>query len=189
MQSICVYLGANPGNNPRLADTAVLLGQSIAQAGYRLIYGGSSQGLMGTLAQAALAQGGMVTGLIPTHLIKKEKPLNTLSELIITNTIQERKRMMEQRSDAFIVMPGGLGTLEEAFETWCAIKMGVLNKPIGFLNMDRYFDGLFSFIDHCVETGFMTAPQAKIPKIHTDPKLLLAALMKHKSPLVEDVLV
>lgn len=187
MPSICVYLGANPGNNPHFTDAAMLLGKAIADAGYRLIYGASSQGLMGKLATSALAHGGQVTGIIPEYLIEKEKPLTTLDELIITSNIQERKRLMEQRSDGFIVMPGGLGTFEEAFETWCAIKMGVLNKPIGFLNIDGFYNTLFLFIDHCVQAGFMTEAQAHIPTIEANPKTLLTNLMQ-QSALMETVI-
>ena len=189
MQSICVYLGAQTGNNPRLNEAATVLGHTIAHAGYRLIYGGSSQGLMGLLANAALSRGGVVTGIIPTHLIEKEKPLNTLDELLVTDSMQERKRLMEQRADAFIVMPGGLGTLEEAFETWNAIKLGLINKPIGFLNIDGFFDGLFTFIATCIHNGLVSEPDAHIPKLHADPLLLVHELMQHKRFIQQDALV
>lgn len=178
MQSICVYLGANPGNNPRFSEAAAALGHAIAEAGYRLIYGGSSQGLMGLLANAALARGGMVTGIIPQHLIPQEKPLNTLDKLIVTDSMQERKRLMAQQADAFIVMPGGIGTLEEAFETWSAVKIGTIKKPIGFLNIDGFFDGLFSFITHCVSSDLISEHHARIPKINADPQRLLDTLMQ-----------
>ncbi len=177
MQSICVYLGAKPGNSPRFREVTTMLGHAIAEAGYRLVYGGSSQGLMGVLANAAQARGGMVTGIIPHSLIPKEKPLSTLDKLIITDSMRERKHLMEQQADAFIVMPGGLGTLEEAFETWCAVKMELINKPIGFLNIDGFFDGLFSFITHCVNCDFLSQSHARIPKINADPKGLLDALL------------
>lgn len=178
MQSICVYLGAKPGNNPHFSEATIALGHSIAEAGYRLIYGGSSQGLMGVLANATLARGGMVTGIIPQHLIPQEKPLTTLDKLIVTDSMQERKRLMEQQADAFIVMPGGIGTLEEAFETWSAIKIGTIKKPIGFLNIDGFFDGLFSFITHCVTSDFLSENHARIPKVNADPERLLDALMQ-----------
>ena len=180
MKSICVYLGANPGNSPALTEAVIILGEQIARSGYRLIYGGSSQGLMGLLACSAMAHGGKVTGVITEQLITQEQPLTTLTELIVVSTMQERKLIMQQRSNAFIVMPGGLGTLEEAFDTWNAIKIGVINKPIGFLNIEGYFDGLFSFITSCENKGFISPSQAKIPRINATPQLLLNELIKHK---------
>ncbi len=188
MQSICVYLGAKTSNNHHLSDAATLLGHAIANAGYRLVYGGSSQGLMGILAHAVMARGGVVTGVIPQQLIDQEKPLNTLDELLVTHSMQERKLLMEQRADGFIVMPGGLGTLEEAFETWNAIKLGILKKPIGFLNIDGFFDDLFSFIETCVHHGFVSLAQANRPKRHTDPQLLLTELMQHERFIKQDAL-
>lgn len=181
MKSICVYLGANPGNSPALTKAVSLLGEQIAKAGYHLIYGGSSQGLMGLLAETAIAHGGRVTGVITEQLITQELPLTTLNKLIVVNTMQERKHIMQQRSSAFIVMPGGLGTLEEAFDTWNAIKIGLLRKPIGFLNIEGYFDGLFSFITNCEEKGFISSSQAKIPQINANSQLLLSALLNDKT--------
>lgn len=178
MQSICVYLGAKPGNSVRFMEAATILGHAIADAGYRLVYGGSSQGLMGMLANAAMASGGLVTGIIPRALIPQEKPLTTLDKLIVTDTMRERKHLLQEHADAFIVMPGGLGTLEEAFETWNAIKMGSIDKPIGFLNIDNFFDGIFSFISHCVKTDLISPRHAKLPKINANPHLLLDELLQ-----------
>jgi uncharacterized protein (TIGR00730 family) len=183
MLSICVYLGAKPGNNPRFREVTTILGHAIAESGHRLIYGGSSQGLMGLLANAALARGGLVTGIIPQNLIPQEKPLSTLDKLIVTDSMQERKYLMEQQADAFIVMPGGIGTLEEVFETWNAVKIGAIKKPIGFLNIDGFFDGLFSFITHCVKCEFLSPADAQIPKINIDPKCLLEDLLPSKAPV------
>ena len=178
MKSICVYLGANPGNSPALTEAVVILGERIATSGYRLVYGGSSQGLMGLLAKSAMTQGGKVTGVITNKLMTQEQPLTTLDELIVVDTMQERKLILQQRCSAFIVMPGGLGTLEEAFDTWNAIKIGVINQPIGFLNIEGYFDGLFSFISNCEDKGFISSRQARIPKINADPRLLLSELLE-----------
>jgi len=177
MKAICVYLGAKPGKDPQFGKAAIALGQVIAQAGHRLIYGGSSQGLMGMLANAALAKGGLVTGIIPQKLIPLEKPLNTLDKLIVTDSMQERKQLMQIQADAFVVMPGGIGTLEEAFETWSAIKIGYINKPIGFLNIDNFFDDLFSFISHCVKSDFISQSHAHIPKVSADPYDLVNTLL------------
>jgi uncharacterized protein (TIGR00730 family) len=189
MRSVCVYLGANPGKSERLFEAVIALGQQIASNGCRLVYGGSSQGLMGLLATSVMENGGKVTGIIPTQLVDKEIPPNNLDELIITESMQERKQLLIERSDAFVVMPGGLGTLEEAFDTWNAIKIGVLNKPIGFLNVDGYYDGLFSFIGNCTEQGFISPHQMKIPTIDSDPQALLASLLKHYKSVVANTVI
>lgn len=154
----------------------VQLGNQIAHSNIRLVYGGSSLGLMGLLATSVMDLGGKVTGIIPENLIALEKPITSLDELIITKTMQERKILMQQKADAFIVMPGGLGTLEEAFDTWNAIKIGVFNKPLGFLNIDSYFDDLFSFVSNAEKHGFVSKAQGQIPKISTCPALLLSEL-------------
>ncbi|OCH99041.1 Rossman fold protein, TIGR00730 family [Legionella jamestowniensis] len=177
MKSICVYLGAKSGSSERFKDVVIQLGSQIGRSNIRLIYGGSSLGLMGLLATRVMDLGGQVTGIIPESLITQEKPLASLDELIITKTMQERKILMQQKADAFIVMPGGLGTLEEAFDTWNAIKIGVLNKPIGFLNIDGYFDDLFSFISHAEKHGFVSKAQAKIPKVNACPTFLISELL------------
>ena len=186
MTSIGVYLGANTGNNPAFSEAVLNLGKEIARVGARLVYGGSSKGLMGLLATAVLSEGGKVTGVITEHLIPKEVPLDTLDELIVVNTMQERKLIMQEQAQAFVVVPGGLGTLEEAFETWNAIKIGTLNKPIGFLNSEGFFNHLFSFISTAEQAGFISSKQASIPKIHADPALLLAQLLVDETSMAKE---
>lgn len=176
VKSVCVYLGANFGHSTVFKDVVVQLANQIAQGNIRLVYGGSSLGLMGLLATNVIDLGGKVTGIIPENLIALEEPLKSLDELIITKTMQERKMLMQKRADAFIVMPGGLGTLEEAFDTWNAIKIGAFKKPFGFLNIDKYFDGLFSFIANAEKHGYISKAQAQIPKINNCPSLLLSEL-------------
>ena len=176
VKSICVYLGAKFGSSTLFKDAVIQLGHQMAHSNIRLVYGGSSLGLMGLLATSVMDSGGKVTGIIPENLLALEKPLTSLDELIITKTMQERKMLMQQKAEAFIVMPGGLGTLEEAFDTWNAIKIGAFNKPIGFLNIENYFDGLFSFITTAEKHGFVTKTQAQIPKINSCPVLLLSEL-------------
>lgn len=189
MKSICVYLGANQGKNIQLSESVVTLGQQIAINNYRLVYGGSSQGLMGLLAATVIRHGGKVTGIIPTHLLDKEIPPDNLDELIITESMHERKLLLQQKSDAFIVMPGGLGTLEEAFDTWNAIKIGIMDKPIAFMNVDGYYDGLFSFINNCTDQGFITPHQMKIPLVDSNPQVLFAKLLnRNKSVTTETVI-
>ena len=178
MKSVCVYLGANFGYAIKLVNVAEELGKELANRGLRLIYGGSSLGLMGKLAQSTIIHGGEVTGIIPQCLIEKEKPLTNLTKLIITETMQQRKLLMQEHADIFIVMPGGLGTLEEAIETWNAAKIGMVNKVIGFLNLDGYFDILFAFMRHCEQQGFLSPSQRRIPLVESDIKILLNTLLK-----------
>jgi uncharacterized protein (TIGR00730 family) len=185
MKSICVYLGAKPGKGEYLNEAAIKLGQLIAKKKIRLIYGGSSHGLMGILANEVLAYGGQVTGIMPKSILEIEKPLSTIDELIITDTMQERKQLLQQHADAFIVMPGGLGTLEEAFETWNAIKIGLFQKPIGFLNLNHFYDGLFSFMTGCEQEGFITSKQLNIPLIESNPEKLLDGMNKLIIPNTE----
>jgi uncharacterized protein (TIGR00730 family) len=176
-----VYLGAKFGNSTLFKDAVIQLGHHIAHSNIRLIYGGSSLGLMGLLATSVMDAGGKITGVIPENLLTLEKPLTSLDELIVTKTMQERKIFMQQKADAFIVMPGGLGTLEEAFDTWNAIKIGVFNKPLGFLNIANYFDDLFSFIANAEKHDFVSKAQVNIPKINACPVLLLSELSTDSS--------
>ena len=176
MKSICVYLGANCSTNIAFSEAVILLGKEIADSGATLIYGGSSLGLMGLLANTIKDQGGKVIGIITEQLLEKEKPLATLDELHVVGSMQERKLMMQELADVFVVMPGGLGTLEEAFETWNAIKIGVLNKPIGFLNVSGFFDELFSFAKTCEKNGFLSDAHRHIPKVNQNITLLLEEL-------------
>jgi uncharacterized protein (TIGR00730 family) len=170
MKSICVYLGANTGNNTLLLEAAIELGELIAEHNVRLIYGGSSLGLMGTLSNAVMSHGGKVTGIISRSLLVKEKPSDKLDELIITETIQARKLLLQKRADSFLVFPGGLGTLEEAFETWNAITMGELIAPISFLNINGYYDKLFDFVLDCKNSGLISVEQTKIPSLEISVK-------------------
>lgn len=177
MKTVCVYLGANSGNNIQFSEAVILLAKELADMGLTLIYGGSSLGMMGLLATTVKKYGGKAIGIITKNLIEKEKPLDILNELHIVDTMQERKRMMQQLADIFIVMPGGLGTLEEAFDTWNAIKIGVLKKNIGFLNINGYFDGLFSFIGTCEQNGLLLKKDGDIPIVQPNVHLLLAQMI------------
>jgi len=176
MRSVCVYLGALSGNNPAFLASTILLGKQIAALNLRLVYGGSSLGMMGLLANTVKDAGGTVVGVITEYLIPKEKPLERLDALHIVDSMHERKKMMQDESDLFLVMPGGLGTLEEATETWNAIKIGVLDKPIGFFNQNGYFDLLFAFIKSCETSGFLSEKHRCIPLVDSDVEALLQAL-------------
>lgn len=176
MKTVCVYIGANLGNSKVFEQATIKLAQELVNMGLTLIYGGSSLGLMGLLATTVKSLGGKAVGVMTTHLLDKEKPLAILDELHRVDSMQERKKMLQTLADAFIVMPGGLGTLEEAIETWNAVKIGELDKKIGFLNIDNYFDKLFEFINHCKNAEFMNAKQTAIPLVNSDSSLLLSQL-------------
>lgn len=180
MKTACVYLGANFGINNQFSESVILLGKELANMSLTLVYGGSSLGLMGLLATTVKTHGGKVVGIITKHLIEKEKPLSLLDELLIVDSMQERKKMMQQMADVFIVMPGGLGTLEEAFETWNSIKIGELEKSIGFLNINGYFDELFSFIGTCEKNGLLLKKDGEIPIVQPSVQSLLANLITPK---------
>ena len=153
--SICVYLGSRPGENPVFAQTAVDVGRWIGERGGQLVYGGGRSGLMGTVAEATRQAGGRVVGVIPKALVDKELANHHCDELHIVDNMHERKAMMAERSDAFIALPGGIGTLEELFEIWTWRQLGYHDKPIGLLNVDGYYDGMLAFLANSVQSGFM----------------------------------
>ncbi|HHF0526248.1 TPA: TIGR00730 family Rossman fold protein [Legionella anisa] len=188
MKTICVYLGASSGSNPAFKEAVIKIAHEIVDHRLTLAYGGSSLGMMGLLATTVKDLGGNVIGVITTHLLDKEKPLDILDELHIVDSMQERKKMLQNLADVFVVMPGGLGTLEEAIETWNAIKIGELDKKIGFLNIDNYFIKLFSFIEHCNKSGFILAEQIAIPSMQVEPKKLLRDLMLPKYEEIDCVM-
>ena len=173
MKSVGVYLGAQCGNDKIFSETINELAKKIAQRQLTLVYGGSSIGLMGQLATTVQQNGGKVIGVITHQLSEREQVLTSLDELHFVDSIQERKQIMQDKSDAFIVVPGGLGTLEEAFDTWNALKIGLINKPMGFLNIAGYFDKLFEFINTCEKYGFISNEQVNIPRIYADVQELL----------------
>ncbi len=185
MKKICVYLGANFGNKVEFSEAVILLGKEIADMDLTLVYGGSSLGMMGLLATTVKEYGGKVIGIITKQLIEKEEPLTILDELHVLDSMQERKRMMQKMADIFIVLPGGLGTLEEAFETWNAIKIGELEKRIGFLNVNGYFDGLFLFIGTCEQNGFLLKKDGDIPIVKSNVQLLLANMLTPQEDIYE----
>ncbi|CBA16168.1 TIGR00730 family Rossman fold protein [Xanthomonas albilineans] len=159
MKSICVYCGSNPGNKPAYVERATALGTRIAQQGLRLIYGGGNIGLMGTIANAAMAAGGEVTGVIPQQLADWEVAHRGLSALEIVDSMHERKSRMFDLSDGFVALPGGFGTMEEIFEmlTWRQLRIG--HKPCAFLDMENFYAPLIGMIDRMVEEGFLHPDQ------------------------------
>lgn len=185
MKSICVYLGARTGNDPQIEAEVVALGKELAHNKIRLVYGGSSLGMMGLLARTVMSHGGQVTGIMSKCLLEKEQFIGGLDEFFVVDTMSERRTMMMSKADAFIVMPGGIGTLEETFEILNSISIGILDKPIGFLNVNNYYSGLFGFLNQCHETGFISATQLSIPLIAQDVASLLAKVVAKVTVLPE----
>jgi uncharacterized protein (TIGR00730 family) len=182
ISSVCVFCGSSPGRRPDYAAAAQHLGRALARSGKRLVYGGGNVGLMGVLADAALAQGGEVTGVIPRHLVEREVAHAGLSDLRIVDSMHQRKQSMAELSEAFIVLPGGLGTLEEFFEIWTWGQLGLHRKPYGLLNVAGYFDPLLAFLDHAVEERFVSTDHRALLRVADDPELLLDALERHVPP-------
>ncbi|WP_245608540.1 TIGR00730 family Rossman fold protein [Stenoxybacter acetivorans] len=160
MNNIVVYCGSNLGQNKAYFLAAQTLGHTLAQNGQTLIYGGGHSGLMGAIADAALSAGGRVIGVIPTFLKKLEKAHTGLSELIETDDMAARKNKMIALADAFIALPGGLGTYEELFEVLSQAQLKLHNCPIGLLNIDGFFDPIVTMLQHTIDAGFM--PQANM---------------------------
>ena len=158
--AVCVYCGARGGADPRFAEAAHELGTAIARRGLRLVYGGATVGLMGLVAEAALEAGGEVVGVIPEALVRKEIAHQGLSELIVTSSMHTRKMQMADLADAFIALPGGIGTLEELFEIWTWAQLGFHRKPCGVLNVAGYYDHLVAFLDHARGTELL-APRVR----------------------------
>ena len=176
--SVCVYCGSRPGVDPAWAEQAAIVGQWIASPGGELVYGGGHNGLMGIVADAALQAGGRVVGVIPQALVDKEFAHRGCTELHIVQTMHERKHMMAERCDAFLALPGGIGTLEEFFEVWTWRQLGYHNKPIGLLNHRGYYDGLLQFLQQTVSSGFMGPWQMDLVQVGQTPEALLKSLIQ-----------
>ncbi len=176
--SICVYCGSKPGANPLFTAAAVAVGNWIAYHGGQLVYGGGSGGLMGTVADATLAAGGRVVGIIPKALVEKEWAHHGCTELHVVENMHERKRMMAEHADAFVALPGGLGTLEELFEVWTWRQLGYHDKPIGLLNTAGYYDGLLAFLAQAMQRGFLGETQLGLVRADPEPAKLLGELVQ-----------
>jgi uncharacterized protein (TIGR00730 family) len=155
MRRVCVFCGSNSGAAPEYAAAAAELGRLLAERGLGLVYGGSNVGLMGTLADAALEGGGEVTGVIPRSLVEREVAHRGLTELLMVETMHERKARMADLADAFVAMPGGYGTFDELCEILTWAQLGIHSKPVGLLNTLGYWDPFLEFLDHAVAAGFL----------------------------------
>ena len=176
MKALCVYCGSRQGTDPAFAAAARDVGSAIGRRGWRLVYGGGGSGLMGEVADAALAAGARSTGVIPAALMERELGHRGLEELLVVETMHERKRMMAERSDAFVALPGGIGTFEELFEVWTWLQLGYHAKPVGLLNVAGYFDPLLAFLDRSVAQGFVPPAQRALLQVETHADALLDRL-------------
>jgi len=176
--SLCVYCGSRPGTDPAFAGAARFVGDWIGRHGGQLVYGGGRNGLMGLLARATLDAGGRVVGVIPQALVEREWANQDCTELLIVETMHERKREMAERADAFLALPGGIGTFEELFEVWTWRQLGYHDKPVGLLNVNGYYDGLLRFLAQSVAQQFMGPWQTELMVSGSDASDLLPALVQ-----------
>jgi len=176
--SLCVYCGSRPGVDPAFLALAKQVGRWIGQHQGQLVYGGGRSGLMGCVAQATLEAGGRVVGVIPKALVEREFANHDCTELHVVDNMHERKRLMAEHADAFLALPGGIGTFEEFFEVWTWRQLGYHDKPIGLLNASGYFDGLLTFLKQAVAQEFMNPWQMELIREGNDLERLLPALVQ-----------
>jgi uncharacterized protein (TIGR00730 family) len=182
LKSVCVFCGSSVGVTAVYAEAARDLGRALAAGGRRLVFGGGKVGLMGVVADAVLANGGEAIGVIPRHLVDLEVAHDGLTELRVVESMHQRKRLMADLADGFIVLPGGLGTLEEFFEVWTWGQLGLHRKPYGLLNVSSYFDPLLAFLDHAVQERFVLREHRRLLRVGNRPDELLTALDDYVVP-------
>ena len=173
---VCVYAGSSPGAHPRYADAARALARVLCARRRGIVFGGGRVGMMGELADEALAHGGEVIGVIPRQLVEREVAHRSLTDLHVVATMHERKALMAELADAFVALPGGIGTLEELVEMLTWAQLGLHAKPIGIVNVDGYFDGLLAFLQHAVGESFLSRASYGLLSVDSDPEALLDAL-------------
>lgn len=173
MNRVCVYCGSNFGSDPAFREAAAGVGRLLAEQGRGLVYGGGSVGLMGVVADAVLAGGGEVIGVIPRKLVSLEVEHRGLTKLIETDTMHERKRLMMEHADGFLVLPGGYGTLEELFEVVAWLQLGFHHKPVGLLNVAGFYDAMLMQLDHMTAHGLLKPEHRALLIVETDAAKLL----------------
>jgi uncharacterized protein (TIGR00730 family) len=183
LRSVCVFCGSQGGARPEYLECARALGTSLARRGISTVYGGGHIGMMGAVADAALAAGGRVVGVIPEHLMRPEVAHQKLDELIVVDSMHTRKRTMAERSDAFIVLPGGYGTFEEMFEMLTWLQLQLHAKPVGVVNVVGYFDRLLDFLRHAADEGFIRPEYWDLLIVEAGVDLLLERLPLHGTRL------
>jgi uncharacterized protein (TIGR00730 family) len=186
IEAVCVFCGSSKGNGPVYQESARRLGVELARRGLELVYGAGDVGLMGVLADAALEAGGRVFGVIPQSLVEREVAHRGLTELHVVETMHQRKALMADRADAFVALPGGFGTLDELFEILTWAQLGIHRKPVGLLNVNRFFDPLLAWVMHARDEGFIKQKHVELLKVATDVGEMLDVLMRHEpGPPVE----
>src|SRR5262245_15001901 len=184
MNRVCVFCGSSMGGRAEYTEAAARTGELIARRGLGLVYGGGHVGLMGVVADAALAAGGEVIGVITQALLDREVAHTGLTELLVVRTMHERKARMAALSDAFLVLPGGIGTLEEFFEVWTWGQLGEHAKPVGLVNVGGYYDGLIGFVDAMQAEGFLKAKHREMLIVADTPAAALDAFARYEPPAV-----
>ena len=178
MKNLCVFCGSNVGNKTAYVKAAMELAECLVNNNIGLVYGGASVGLMGRLADSVLLAGGEVIGVIPQSLVERELVHQDLTDLRIVDSMQARKALMDELSDGFVALPGGMGTLDELFEVLTWLQLGFHNKPCGLLNVAGYFDGLLSFLDHATAEKFIKPEHRAMVIVEETPSKLIAAIAK-----------
>ena len=176
LKAVCVYCGSGPGSNPKFVESARTFGRILAENSIRLVYGGGSIGLMGAIAESVINHGGQVTGIIPDFLKAREMMFRDAQEMIVTRDMHERKRLMFERADAFVALPGGVGTLEELVEQMTWAQLGRHKKPILMVNVDRFWDPLRALLDHMRDMQFIRAGLTVSPLVVNSVDEILPAL-------------
>lgn len=184
MRRICVFCGSSPGRHADYKEAAVTFGRALARAGIGLVYGGASIGLMGAVADAVREGGGEVIGVIPRSLVDLEVAHTGLDDLRVVGSMHERKALMAELSDAFVALPGGIGTLEEIFEVWTWAQLGSHAKPCAFLNVRGFYDGLLQFLDHVVAEEFLKPVHRHMVLVEREPEALIDAVCHYHAPAV-----
>jgi uncharacterized protein (TIGR00730 family) len=184
LRTICVFCAANAGARPVYAERATGFGRLLAESGRRIVYGGGRTGLMGALAEGALTAGGEVVGIMPRHLVEREVAHTGLTELHVVDSMHDRKALLAELSDGFVALPGGLGTLEELFETWTWGQLGLHRKPYGLLDVEGFFRPLLEFLDHTVREGFIRPQYRSLLLVGTEPAALIERMEAFDPPLL-----
>lgn len=182
LRRVCVFTGSRPGVKPQYGEAAIALGRELARRDIGLVFGGGSVGLMGVLADGVLAAGGEVVGVIPEALALREVAHAGVTTMHVVTTMHERKALMADLSDAFVAMPGGFGTFEELFEITTWSQLGIHTKPVGLLNVDRFFDPLIALVEHAVAEGFVVPDHARLLLTKTEPAAMLDAIETWQRP-------
>lgn len=188
MKRVCVFCGANPGASPIYVETAWAVGAHLARAGIGVIYGGGGLGLMGAVARGALGAGGEAIGIIPESLLRFEPPPDCLTELRVVRSMHERKAMMVELADAFVALPGGLGTLDELSEVLTWAQLGLHSKPCGLLNLEGYFDLLMAWLDHATAQRFIRPEHRAMVLVDGDLARLLERLGGYEPPRISPLI-